>query len=210
MSIKGSTKKICQSCGCEFLGGEDKHYCPDCTDKIKRNVIRERTCKECGKVFYGGPRAMYCPDCREKRRRDANKKYKKNGPQRKLGSIDICERCGKEYIVESGKQRFCKDCARESLLEWQKEHKKKEDKATKNEKRNKLRKDQLKVCEYCGRTFHTDRPTKYCSDHCLTEQRKINQIKADIRRGYHREDALDEAIRKREEYKIKVKETTKN
>ena len=91
------------------------------------------------------------------------------------------------------------------MLEWQKEHKKKEDKVAKNDKRNKLRKDQLKVCEYCGRIFHTDKPTKYCSKYCLTEQRKINQIKADIRRGYHREDALDKAIRKREEYKIKVK-----
>ena len=42
---------------------------------------------------------------------------------RPLGSVDKCERCGKEYTVESGRQKYCPDCQREAVLEWQRDHK---------------------------------------------------------------------------------------
>ena len=64
------TLKVCQMCGKSFNGVRDQFYCPDCTKKLKSNVIRTRTCKMCGKQFDGGPRAMYCSECKPFRRRE--------------------------------------------------------------------------------------------------------------------------------------------
>jgi hypothetical protein len=37
---------------------------------------------------------------------------------RNIGSTDICERCGKDYIVAGGLQRFCPDCASAHAAEY--------------------------------------------------------------------------------------------
>ena len=75
-------------------------------------MISEKICINCGLPFKGGPRAYYCPGCRLERQRDQNRDFKlrkKKGEYRKLGSADKCERCGKDYVVEAGLQRFCKE-----------------------------------------------------------------------------------------------------
>lgn len=90
--------------------------------------IRPRTCHQCTAVFDGGPRAWYCPECRVKRYKARKAAYRQNGPARPIGSTDICNVCGKTYIVNSGMQQYCKDCAAEALrdidrkqgLEWYK------------------------------------------------------------------------------------------
>ncbi len=73
-------------------------------------AIYERTCKTCNRIFIGGPRAWYCPDCREIRRREYAVSFKKHGTKRPLGSTDKCKNCGKEYVVESGRQMYCLAC----------------------------------------------------------------------------------------------------
>ena len=75
-------------------------------------AMYKRICRECGISFEGDPRAWYCPECRYYRQKELNIKRKKNGgTRRKLCSFDVCERCGAEYIVRSGLQRFCPKCA---------------------------------------------------------------------------------------------------
>ena len=75
-------------------------------------AMYKRICRECGISFEGGPRAWYCPECRYYRRKELNlKRRKSGGTRRKLGSSDVCERCGAVYIVRSGLQRFCPKCA---------------------------------------------------------------------------------------------------
>ena len=74
-------------------------------------AIYKRVCRECGREFEGGPRAWYCPECRYYRARERAAKYRKNHFKRKIGSKDVCERCGKEYTVNSGLQRYCPKCA---------------------------------------------------------------------------------------------------
>ena len=61
----------------------------------------------------GYPASKYCPDCRVEAERERNRKYKRNGSARKIGSTDLCEKCGKEYIVTSGLQKYCPECAKE-------------------------------------------------------------------------------------------------
>jgi len=71
----------------------------------------------CGTTFEGGPRAWYCPECRAIRRHQSDIKHKRQGTKRPLGSIDHCLKCGKEYIVNSARQKYCPDCAYEAVRE---------------------------------------------------------------------------------------------
>lgn len=120
------TKRACQVCGKPFYGGSDCYYCPECA-RVKKldTVIRIRTCKDCGIEFYGGPRARRCPDCAYKAAQETSRRHKKTGTARPLGSLDKCAICEKEYIIKSGRQKYCSDiCMRKAILEWQREHKK--------------------------------------------------------------------------------------
>jgi len=74
-------------------------------------MILDRVCISCAATFRGGPRAYYCPSCRYKRDKEATDRQRKHGPNRKLGSFDNCVRCGQQYIVNGGQQRFCETCS---------------------------------------------------------------------------------------------------
>ena len=80
-------------------------------------VVKPRICRQCGAVFDGGPRAWYCPACRLVRSREADARKRKKGRKaaRPLGGIDKCTVCGKEYVVKSGRQKYCPDCAYEAV-----------------------------------------------------------------------------------------------
>ncbi len=73
-------------------------------------IYDNRVCRECGITFSGGPRAWYCPECRAERQRRRQRIYKAEHSKRPLGSTDLCENCGAEYIVESGMQKYCPKC----------------------------------------------------------------------------------------------------
>lgn len=109
------------------------------------NNLRPRTCRECGATFDGGPRAWYCPRCRAERQAQQNREYherKKRGNTRKIGQKYPCEICGKMYVLSSGLQRYCVDCAKEHLKEidnvqsreWNKDHPEQMAKHKQNEK----------------------------------------------------------------------------
>lgn len=78
-------------------------------------VVKDRICRQCGAVFPGGPRAWYCPSCRAERQRESSRRHKANGTARPLGSTDYCTVCGKPYIVNSARQRYCAGCAPEAI-----------------------------------------------------------------------------------------------
>ena len=69
-------------------------------------IYDNRVCKECSQTFSGGPRAWYCPECRVERQR----RQVRYPSKRPIGSKDICQNCGKKYIVNSGLQKYCPDC----------------------------------------------------------------------------------------------------
>lgn len=88
------------------------------------STLRMRVCRQCGIEFMGGPRAWYCPTCRIERQREQGrtcKQRQRKGQTRWLGSIDKCEVCGKDYIVNSARQRYCPDCAPERYREVDRE-----------------------------------------------------------------------------------------
>lgn len=113
------------------------------------NNLRPRTCRECGVTFNGGPRAWYCPRCRAERQAQQNREYhqrKKMGNTRVVGQKYPCEICGKKYILSSGLQRFCKECAKKHLKEvdnkqsrqWNKSHPEQMAEHKRNEKKRSM------------------------------------------------------------------------
>lgn len=203
--MKNRTKRACQICGTPFYGGVDCHYCPKCTiNKKLDTVVKIRICKDCNIKFYGGPRARRCPDCAYKAAQETSRQHKKAGTKRPLGSIDKCTICGKEYIVKSGRQKYCSDyCMKKGVLKWQMEHKKGYSKVSGQDiKKMERRSHQKKICVYCLRTFTSNTPSNLCSNECRKEQKKFIQCIGDLNRGYNRD--LKKYENKRQEYRSKV------
>lgn len=199
------TKRACQVCGKPFYGVKDCFYCPACAKGKKLDtVIKIRTCQDCGVEFFGGPRARRCPDCAYKAKQETSRQHKKTGTVRPIGSTDKCVICGKEYTVDSGRQKYCSDaCQRKGVLEWQRAHKRGYNKASGQDvKKVGRRKQTQKICVYCLRAFTSDKPTNACSDYCRKEQAKLTQCIADINRGYKRN--LDKYTSKRDKYRRAV------
>lgn len=103
--------RICRKCGKEYTSYPESSLCPTCVAEAKKTTLRTRVCRTCGTSFQGGPRAWYCPSCRKEREQERNRRHKRNGPARLLGSIDQCVVCGGDYVVSSGLQKYCPACA---------------------------------------------------------------------------------------------------
>lgn len=140
-------------------------------------MLQTHICKQCGYSFTGGPRAYYCLNCRTKRQRESNRDYKarkKTGELRKHGSIDTCECCGKEYIVNASLQRFCPDCQKPHMLEYDRisgleyYHNNKDNI---NPSRYDKRRIGPRKCAWCGKEFETNNKSLTCSPEC-GKQRK--------------------------------------
>lgn len=202
------TLTVCLDCGRQFFGNADKQRCPECTELRRKNVVRERICQDCGKNFMGGPRARRCPACREIAKKETWKRYHRNGARRTLGSIDKCARCGKEYVVKSGRQKYCPECAAQAVIELQREYKTDYNRASgfyasRAERHSNFK----KICSYCGRLFETDSSSPVCSDYCREQQKKLRQAKADLKRG--RRKSIDNLLEQQRLYREQVKVAAK-
>ena len=158
----------CISCGRAFSPAyDDQVKCPDCAEQSKKSVMRDRTCRECGITFPGGPRAWYCPECRAERKKQAKQRYQSKGPARPIGSIDRCEVCGKEYTVNSARQRYCPDCAAAAV--------KAADNAQGREYMQEYRKIRqrraARLCVVCGKPLLSLKSI-YCSAECKQKAEK--------------------------------------
>lgn len=154
-------------------------------------MLQRRICQQCGRSFEGGPRAYYCPSCRIERKRDHDADFqrrKRKGNYRPLGSIDKCEQCGKDYVVEGGQQRFCPDCQpihakeydRETAIEFYHAHK---DRI--NPVRYQRRRKPPKKCAWCGKEFKTGTRALTCSPEC---RRKYTSKKHYEKYGKYRKE----------------------
>lgn len=158
-------------------------------------MLQQRICQQCGRSFEGGPRAYYCPSCRAERQREQNAEFqrrKRKGNYRPLGSIDKCEQCGKDYVVEGGQQRFCPDCQpihakeydRETAIEFYHNNK---DRI--NPVRNQRRRKGPKTCVICGKEFTTNTRAITCSPECRRKDinKKWNERYGEKRKLQRRE-----------------------
>lgn len=148
-------------------------------DKIINN-LKPRTCKECGSTFNGGPRAWYCPQCRAERKEKQQKEYqerKRRGNTRVIGNEYPCEICGTMYVLSSGLQRFCAECAEKHLKkidneqsrQWNKSHPEQMAVHKRNEKeKNKKMKEKVKQTKAKPSVIKELRESKGLSKHRLS------------------------------------------
>lgn len=139
-------------------------------------AIYKRVCIRCKISFDGGPRAWYCPSCRKDRQREREAKYSKAPAKRKLGSIDLCDNCGQEYVVNSGLQKYCPDCqpemhrqldAKQSIEYYH------TNKDVINPARYERRRSLPRACAICGSEFNArGGKQKYCSKSCAKKAAK--------------------------------------
>ena len=166
-------RRKCLHCGTIFESTHAALHCPDCVEKLReQNKWHVRACASCGMIFMGGPRAIYCPGCRIVRKRQQHIEYherKRRGAVRELGSADLCENCGKAYVVESGLQRYCPECGKQLLSERQRESAS----AYYAEHRDPNKRSQIRKksaaqipCVICGTLFHPKGTQKTCSAEC--------------------------------------------
>lgn len=77
--------------------------------------VTPHKCAICGEEFSGSYKSKYCPKCRKNGRvRACLNRLQSTPPHlvRKLGSMDICERCGSQYTVVGSTQKYCPECSR--------------------------------------------------------------------------------------------------
>lgn len=122
--LKYPVQRKCSQCGKLYWTKNKYSYmCEDCAKAVKSSsVLRTRVCARCGAEFEGYPRSKYCPHCKPEVEREKAAARRKRKP-RKIGSEDICEACGKPYIVKSGLQKYCPECAKTVVPETVREHK---------------------------------------------------------------------------------------
>lgn len=184
---------ICKNCGKIYLTDkQDSTACPACAAEIKKDVLRAKVCAMCGKEFVGYPRSKYCAACRSIAQREANRRHRKNGTSRPIGSTDTCANCGKPYIVNSGRQRYCPDCAKVVVpqnVKAAKRESRKERADEINAARAERRKDR-RICAVCGKPFSAPTPTVTCGAECAAELKRQRQARADIKRGKAKPERL--------------------
>ena len=177
--VKRKRPRVCKHCGEAFVpDGADALCCPACRRLAWQDSrIRTRTCADCGKAFEGAPRQKRCPECQAKARREQNRANKRAGARRPLGSIDLCQRCGKPYTVRSGAQRFCSECGETARRE-----------EASRKKREKIRgqphgdRTRTHICAVCGRPFRGTDAATTCSPECKQTLRRVRMAIIDEKR----------------------------
>lgn len=111
----------------------------------------------------GYPRSKRCPTCNIAAKKKIKKEYaerKKNGKSRVIGGTAYCEICGKAYIINSGRQVMCTNCAaeqtRKRALDYYKKNAEKTNqrrKESRSETQKKMEEIRVRLCPTCGKTF---------------------------------------------------------
>ncbi len=117
-------------------------------------MYENRICKQCKNKFVGGPNALYCPSCSKKRKSERDRENKRKeirGLSRKIGSEDICKKCGRKYTVTTGNQIYCKNCGEEMQKQRTIQYNKKIQQNKKNEntekKKSRAKSKELKTSD---------------------------------------------------------------
>ena len=178
--------KQCKKCGSAFdTDRQGAYLCPACAAASRRaSVYRERVCIDCGTTFMGYPKSRRCPPCQAVANRESDKR-RKHGASRPLGSIDTCKCCGAEYIVNSGRQRYCKACAPEAVRCNIQSHKRAYNQINKDtiSRQKAANRSYNKICVICGKVFDADTSTVTCSAGCAAERLRRQRQRADQKRS---------------------------
>ena len=183
----GPRARVCVVCG-KYLPKGRAAYCSDeCRAESARRRARQNrawrenkssvywefVCPDCGKIVYGHIKNKRCPDCQVAHNKILRAQYRerqKRGHCRTIGSMDLCQNCGKPYIVEGGMQKYCKICAPVMVKKHDRERKLGRPATEAQRKRRKedaAHNPRIGICTFCGKEFvRTKGHRTLCSDEC--------------------------------------------
>lgn len=146
------------------------------TKKFKNGIIKK--CIICGKEFLGHTLSKYCDDCwLEQGRKRTMKNY--HNRKRRVGDIDYCIDCGKEYVITSGVQKLCSECAKKranyhsALQRWKKDVDKPKPTYPLPERvKKEKRLNSTEICPVCGKEYIVMGEYQKCCLDCAAKQRK--------------------------------------
>lgn len=105
-------------------------------------------------------------------------------PRTPSGELGSLYRSGKEYIVKSGRQRYCPDCAAEAVREVDREASKQWNKENGfYEKRRLSPRNGVKICVICGKPVPAGTPSITCSEECDRLRLRLSGQNVRIRNG---------------------------
>lgn len=105
------------SAACAAEGERRAQYSAN-NSHVRSGIYRWLTCPDCGVTVWRHIKCKRCADCQAEANRIASKEYhaaKSRGHTRIIGDQYPCERCGQLYVLASGRQRYCPDCAAEAV-----------------------------------------------------------------------------------------------
>lgn len=190
----------CEICGKPLPPGRRRYCSEACSrekermrakearkDRLRPKPYRWITCPDCGKQVWRPIKSIRCQQCQAElnKRHDAEHKARKSaGRSRKIGDQYPCEACGKMYVLEGGKQRYCPDCRetqvraniRRMNREWNRAvYGTEEGKAKRAEARSLKAVPNLRACAQCGKPYETLTCGIYCSKECQAKGQQAYQ-----------------------------------
>lgn len=180
----------------------------DTQDK-RAKLYREKACIDCGlvvRMHIKSKRCRACQDAANKRNDQAYRRALAEGNTRQIGSVDLCQKCGGQYTVCGGLQKYCPDCAKGAVAEkarasarerYAKAYATPEAKAARQEKR---RKDWqgVRYCIECGAAFTPAHPRQVCcGDKCQEGRNKAITAASDRKRRPERLEKMKQERRRK-------------
>lgn len=177
---------VCKRCGTPIPYDRYRVYCDACTRLNKQESLRrERVCMDCGKQFVGYPKSKRCPECQaeaDKRNDAESRRRKAAGKSRRIGERYKCKICGKEYMLASGGQLYCPDCADLGVKVADAAQSRAYNVAHRTEIHERRR--AARICIVCGKPITDKHCTVTCGDPaCKAARRRAMQREGDARRG---------------------------
>lgn len=83
-------------------------------------TYRDLVCPVCGKTERRSIKSKLCSDCQAELDERHNLEYRQRrtrGLSRKIGLRYPCDNCGALYVLTSGRQRYCPECAKTVVAE---------------------------------------------------------------------------------------------
>ena len=195
--VQTRSKRACAICGKPLPPGRPR-YCSESCEKAytqqreksrtgkkpRLPPFRMLTCPICGTVEQRHIKSKLCAACQAEKDKKTYAEFvsrSRAGKSRKIGEKYPCEACGQLYVLCSGKQRYCKDCAekevgahvRQAAIDRYNEAKAGDpDFLRKRQERREKADEETRMCVVCGKSFVSSTNLRlYCSKEC---QEKVN------------------------------------